>query len=185
MDARARGDGHGEGGLHTGNSLDGNGVAHRHTGTEVGVGDTLGRDGLKEGAHDAVATWIPASGDNAHGTCGLGTLVERAAELGDLGMDIETIHGVDAEGKDFLGISFHAAGGCAEEGHIHLAQFANVADNGQTGQFGGAVLGTLTAHYACNFKIGGLLQGLEGIVANVAVTYYGGSNLLHTDCGVG
>ena len=185
MDARARGDGNGEGGIDARDSLDGYGMAHRHARAEVGVGDALGGDGLKEGAHDAVAAWIPTSGDDAHGASGLGTLVERAAELRDLGVDVETVHGVDAQGEDFLGIGFDTAGGRAEEGYINVAQLANVADNGQGCQFGGTILCALTAHDACNFKIGGLLQGLEGIVANVAVAYYGGSNLLHTDCCVG
>ena len=181
MNARARGDGHGEGGLHARHSLDSYGMPHRHAGAEVGISDTLGRDGLEEGAHDAIATGVPASGDDADGTGSLGTLVERAAELGDLGVDVETINGIDTQGKNFLGIGFHAAGGRAEEGNVNGAQFSNIANNGKAGQLGGTILCTLTAHDACNFKIGGLLQGLEGIVADIAVTYYGGSNLLHKD----
>ena len=111
---------------------------------------------------------------------GTGGGIEGAAQGGYLGVDVEAVDRMDAQGQDFLGILLHAAGGGTQQGHIDMAEFADVAHDGIAGQFGGAVGSALTAHDACHFKVGCLLQGLEGIMSDIAVAYYGCSDLLHT-----
>ena len=179
MDAGAGGDGHGEGGLDTGHSLDSNGVAHRHAGTEVGVGNALGRQSLQQGAHNAVAARIPTGGNDADGTGSTGGGIKGAAQGGNLGVDVEAVDRMDAQCQNFLGILLHTAGGGTQQSHINVTQFADVAHNGIAGQFCRAVGCALTAHDACHLKVGRLLQSLEGIMSDIAVTHYGGSNLLH------
>lgn len=180
MDAGAGGNGHGQGGLDTGDSLDGYGVAHGHTGTEVGVGDALGRQGLEQRADHAVAPRIPTGRNDAHGPGGTCRLAERTAQLRNLRVDVKTVDGVDAERKDFLGIPLDTARGGAEQGYVDTFQLADVAHDGQVGDFRGTVDSTLTTHDACYFEVGGHSQGLQCVVPDVAVTYDGGSNLFHT-----
>jgi UDP-N-acetylmuramoylalanine-D-glutamate ligase len=68
---------------------------------------------------------------------------------------VETIDGVDAEGQDVLGVLLYATGGGGKDGHIYMAQLANVFHHLVGGQFLGFVLGAIAAHNAGHFKVGG------------------------------
>ena len=70
VDARARGDGHRERLVYACDGLDGYGVPHAHPRAEVGIGNSLGHDGLHQRAYDGVATGVPACSDDADGACG-------------------------------------------------------------------------------------------------------------------
>lgn len=183
VDACAGGDGHGEGSLDAGNGFDGNGVTHGHAGTEVGVGDALGGDGLQKGADNGVATRVPAGRDDADGTACLGFGVERAAELGNLGVDVEAVDGVDALGKYLLGVGFDAARGGAEDGDVDGAELVDVGNYGVVFQFGGARGVGVAAYDAGDFKVGRGLEGLEGVAADVAIAHYCCSDFFHNSVG--
>lgn len=163
------------------NGLHGHGVTHRHTRSEVGVGDALGSDGLEHSAHDRVAARVPTGRNDAHRTSGFGALVQAAAQVYDLRVDVKAVHGVDAEGQDFFGILLYAACRGAENGHVDVLQIADVVGHGVAGQFGRSVFGTSAAHDTGHLKVGGGLKGLKRIAAYVAIAHNGCSNLFHTD----
>lgn len=179
MDALACRNCHREGLLHTFDSLDSYGVTHRHARTEVGISDSLGRDGLKQGAHYGVGTRIPSCRDDAHCTMLLGYGVEATAEVDYLSVDVEAIYGVDTEAQDVLCISFYAAGGSGEHGYIDVLELTNVLHNAIFLDFFGAILSTFAAHDSGYLKVGSGLEGLQGVVTYVAISHYCGTYFLH------
>ena len=112
---------------------------------------------------------------------GLGHFAERTAQVYNLRVDVEAVHGVDAEGEDFLGVLLYLAGGGGEHGHVDVLQFADVLHYGIACQFGGTVLCTLTTHHAGYLEVGRSLKGLQRIAADVSITHNGGSDFLHFD----
>ena len=108
-----------------------------------------------------------------------GHLTERAAQGGDLGMDVETVDGVDAEGEDFLGIGLDAARRGGKDGHVDCFELTDVAHDGIGGQFGGLLARGVATDDAGHFEVGRSLQRLEHIFSDIAVTYHGGSDLFH------
>ena len=179
VDALAEGDGHGEGVLNTFLRAYADAVTHRHAGAEVGVGESLRSEALHECAHDAVGTRVPACGNHADGA---GLLVEFHQTLpvaAYVGVDVERVDGVDAQGQYHVGILLTRAGGGGEDGHIDILQFADVLHHVILCQFCGLVLCTIATYDACHFHVGGCLQCLECILSDVAVTYDGGSDFLH------
>jgi len=126
VDARSEGDGHGERIFYALLALDADGMTHGATRAEIGVGETLGCHGLKDGAYHGVGTRIPASGDDGCRVVGLGNLVELVAEGGDEGVDVEAVDGRDALGEDGLGGIGHGARRGAEERGVDAAKLLDV-----------------------------------------------------------
>ncbi len=111
MDALTQGDGHRERILHTGLRTDADAMAHRHAGTEVGVGKAFRGEALHEGAHDRVAARIPTGGDDAHG---VGFLIDGhqvAAVVANHGVDVERVDSIDAQWQNLTGVFFTRTGG--------------------------------------------------------------------------
>ena len=107
-----------------------------------------------------------------------GYLAQVLSQLGNLGVDIETIYGMDAEGQNLLGIRLHLAGRGAENGYIHIMEFAHLLHYGIALEFLRAIFRSSTAYNACHFKIRGGLQSLQNVVSDVAIPHDGCSNLL-------
>ena len=154
-------------------------MAHRHTRTEVGVGEALRGECLQEHAHHGVASRVPSSGDDADAARLLAVFHLSRAVFEDAGVDVEAIDGVNAQGHQALGVVGAGARRRAEEGHVDLLELRDVVDHLVGGQFEWFVLVTLTAYYACNLKIGGSLKRLDRVTSDVAVANYGGSDFLH------
>ena len=94
-------------------------------------------------------------------------------------MDVEGIDGIDAQGQYLLGIFLARAGGGGQDGDIDVLEFLDVLDNLVLGEFCGLVGSPVPTYYTGNLEVGSGLQGLNGVLSNVAVTYYGGSDFLH------
>ena len=104
-------------------------MAHRHSWTEVGIAEALGGEALHESAYDRVRPRIPTSSDNADG---IGLLVELHQTLtvaADIGVDVERVDGVDAEGKDLIGIFLTATRGGSQNGDVDVLQVADILDD--------------------------------------------------------
>ena len=87
--------------------------------------------------------------------------------------------GVDAEGKNLLGVFFHAACRRGQDGHIHILQLADIFHHFIFGQFLGFVFRAMATNDARNFKIRRGFECLHGIMTDITVSHYGGSDLLH------
>ena len=153
MDARTGVDSHGEGSLDTFHSLDGYGVAHAHARTEVGIGDAFRGNGLQQSAYYGVTSRIPAGGNDGHRVVSLCLGVQRAAQVGNAGMDVKTVYRVDTQGQNLLGILLHAAGGRTEDGHVHTFQLLDVLHYRVVVQFSRTVLGSCAAYDTGNLEI--------------------------------
>ena len=178
--AFTHGDGHGESIAYTFLRAHAHAMPHGAAGAEVGVGQSLGRKALHQGAHHAVGAWIPTGGNHAHGTALLGSLVQGAAEVHDEAVDVETVHGVDAKLQAFKGMLFNRAGGGGKDGNVHLVQFLDVLYYGIFLNLLGAVFTSGTAHDTGNLHVGSTLQGFNGGFTNITVSYYCYSNFVHT-----
>lgn len=180
VDAGAGGDGHGEDCAYAFDGFDGDGVAHAHAGTEVGVGDAFRGACLEEGTDDGVGAGVPAGGHDGDGVVAEGGFAEGAAEGDGAGVDVETVHGVYAEGEGFEGVSLDAAGGGAEDGDLGAGQFGEVAHDFIGGGFGGS-LGGIAADDAGDFEVGRGLKRFQDVVSDVAVADDGGFDFFHRD----
>ena len=80
VQARTDRDGDAESILHAVNGPDGHGMTHGAAGTEIGVGDTLRGEALKQGAHNGVTARIPSGRDDADRAIGLGQGAEGLFE---------------------------------------------------------------------------------------------------------
>ena len=96
-------------------------------------------------------------------------------------MDVEAVDGVDAEPHDALCVFGAEACGQGEHSHVHILQFLYVVYYLVGCKLQGLVLVALAAHDAGDLKVGSGLQRLDGVVADVAVANYGGSDFLHVD----
>ena len=96
MDALTEGNRHGKGVLNTSLGAYANAMSHRHTGAEVGVGESFGGEALHQCTYDAVGTWVPTGCDDADGACLLVQLHETLTIATDVGVYVERIDGVDA-----------------------------------------------------------------------------------------
>ena len=179
VDARARRDGHGEGGFDAFDGFDGNGVPHAHAGTEIGIGQSLGSTCLQDGANHGIGAGIPTGGHDGDGVVAASHFVQRAAEGDGLGVDVEAVDSVDAHGEGFGGILLDAAGGGAEDGNLHARQFPEAAHHRVLGNFRGN-LGGVAAHNACDFKVRRNLQGFDYIFSDVAVSDNGYFDFFHS-----
>ena len=94
-------------------------------------------------------------------------------------MYVETVYSVYPLVQKSYGIFLHFACRHSQKGDIHFAKVIDIVAHFVRCQFRRTVFGALTAHDAGNLEIGGGLQGLQRILADVAVAYYGGSNLFH------
>ena len=63
--------------------------------------------------------------------------------------------------------------------HVYIFQFADVFHYLVSCQFGRTVGIAIAAHDAGYLKVFGGLKGLERVLADIAVTHYGCSDLLH------
>ena len=129
MDAFAQGDGHAQGILDTLLRTYAHAVAHRHTGSEVGVAQSLGSQALHQGANDRVGTWVPSGSNDADG---IGLLVDFHQSLtiaADVGMDVERVNGIDAQRKNLFGVFLARAGGGGQDGYVHVLQFFDILNN--------------------------------------------------------
>ena len=71
------------------------------------------------------------------------------------GVDVETVHCIDAECKNFFGVLLHAAGsGVSQNGYVYVLQFADILDYVITCQFFGLVFSSVPAYDACHFEVG-------------------------------
>ena len=120
MDARAERDGHRERVFHSGDGLCRHGVPHASAGTEVSVGDALGRDGGQQGADHGVRTGVPAGGNDTYRLVGLSQRVQLLAKVINLPVNVETIDRADAATQKFLRKGGHFAGRRAQCGHVRL-----------------------------------------------------------------
>ena len=109
----------------------------------------------------------------------LGHSVERTAEVNNLCVNVETVDSVDAERKNILGVSLNAACGSGKHSHVHVLEFANVLYHIIFLQLLRTILSTFAANDTCHFKIGSSLKGLQSVVANIAIAYYGCTYFLH------
>ena len=178
--AFAHGDSHGQGIAHTFFRAHAHAMPHGAAGAEVGVGQSLRRKALHQGAHHTVGAWIPTGGYHAHGTALLGSLVQGAAEVHDEAMDVETVHGVDAKLQAFKGMLFNRAGGGGKDGNVHLVQLLNALYYLIVFYLPGAVFTSGTAHDTGNLHVGSTLQCFNGGFTNITVSYYCYSNFVHT-----
>ena len=96
VDTRAERDGHRERVLYAGDGLGRHRVPHASAGTEVGVSDTLGRDGCEQGADHGVRTGIPTSGNDTYRLVGLSQRDQLLAKVVNLPVNVETIDRADA-----------------------------------------------------------------------------------------
>ena len=128
-------------------------MAHRHTRTEVGVAQSLRGEALHKGAHDGVASRIPACRDYAHAVVLLADRHEGVAVVKNTCVNVEAVNGVDAKGQNLLGILLAAARRSGENSHVDVLQFPDVLHHFILCQFGWLVLCTVTAHNACNLEI--------------------------------
>ena len=118
MDTRAERDGHRERILDAGYGLGGHGMAHTAARTEVGVGDALGGQRQQQGAHHRVGARIPAGGNDADRLVLLGDGGETLAQVKNLPVDVEAVHGGDALAQQLLRERRHLTGGRAERSHV-------------------------------------------------------------------
>ena len=129
MDAFAQGDGHAQGILDALLRTYAHAVAHRHTGSEVGVAQSLGSQALHQGADDRVGTWVPSGSNDADG---IGLLVDFHQSLTiatDVGMDVERVNGIDAQRKNLFGVFLARAGRGGQDGYVHVLQFFDILNN--------------------------------------------------------
>ena len=96
-----------------------------------------------------------------------------------VGMDVEGIDGIDAQGKYLLGKLFTRTGGCSQNGNVNVLQLADVLYYVIGSQFGGFVGCAVSAYYTCYLEIFGCLKRLNSELSDVAVTYDGCSDFLH------
>ena len=143
------------------------------------IGDALGREALHQGAHDGVAARIPAGRDDADGVMGLGDRIERGAQVADLRVDVEAVHGVDAQREILQGRFLHLAGRGGEDGDVHLAQFRDIRDDGQGRQFGETFFRGVAAHDARTLHVRGRQDGLQRGLADIAIAHDRYSDLFH------
>ena len=104
MDAFTQRNRNGKGVFHAFLATHTDAVAHRHARTEIGVRQAFRCQTLHQGANDGIRTWIPAGSDDAHGLCFLINRHQLAAIVNDGRMDVERVHGIDAQRQDLLGI---------------------------------------------------------------------------------
>ena len=109
----------------------------------------------------------------------LGSCIEGAAQINNLTVDVKTIYRVDTQGQALQGVLLYAAGGSGQDSHVNLTQFLDVLYYGIRCQFSRLVCCSVTAYHACNLHVGSYLQSLQGILANVAITNDGHTNLFH------
>ena len=109
----------------------------------------------------------------------LGCCIERAAQVYYLAVDVEAVDGVDAQGEALKRILLDTACGSGKDGYIHIVEFADVLHDRVGSQLRGAVGITIAAYHAYQFHIGCCFQCLQGILAYVAISYDGYSNLFH------
>ncbi len=175
----ALGDSHRERVLHALLGTHADAVSHRHSRSEVGVRQSLRRKALHQRAHDRVGTRVPSGGDYRHGVVLLAHGHESRAVVKDACVDVEAVHGVDAEGEDFLGVFLAAACRRGEDCHVHVFQFGDVLHHLIVCEFQRLVLRSVAAHDAGYLKVGRGLESLNRELSDVAVTHYGCSNLFH------
>ena len=94
-------------------------------------------------------------------------------------MDIERVNRIDSQGKNLLGIFLARAGGSSQNGHVDVFEFTNVFHYLVGSQFCRFVFCTVAAHDARNLEVGRSLKGLNGVLADVAVTNDGCSDFFH------
>ena len=179
VDALTQGDGHAECILDTGFRAHAYAVTHRHAWAEVSVTEAFWGETLHQCAHDTVAARIPSGSDDADGVRILVDSHQSLTVAADVGMDVEGIDSVDAQGQYLLGKLLAGAGGCGQDGNVNVFQLADVLDDLVGCQFCGLVGSSVASHNACNLKVGCGLQGLYSVLSDVAVTYYGCSDFLH------
>ena len=160
VDALTQWDGDGESLFHALLAAHAYGVAHAHAGTEVGVGQSLGGQALHEDTYDGVRTRIPTCGDDAHLARLLAVFHLLGAVVEDAGVDVEAVHGVDAEGNDLLRILRTAAGRSGEDGNVHVLELGDVVHHLIVGKLCRLVLGTLATYDTCNLEVGSCLECL-------------------------
>ena len=112
-----------------------------------------------------------------------GCFVERAAQTGDLRVDVKTVDRVDTERQYFLGVFFHAACRGAEKRNVNIAEVADIFHHFIWGQFGRLVFFALAAYDASYLKVGGSLKGLKCVVADISISNHGCSDFLHNRYG--
>ena len=95
MDAGTERDGHGERVLDTLDGFGSDGMSHRATGTKIGISQTFRCQRHKDRAYHRIASRIPTGGDNTNGFVSYADRFQRAAEVPDLSVNIETIHRTD------------------------------------------------------------------------------------------
>ena len=99
---------------------------------------------------------------------------QGTAQGHDVPVNIKTVYCVDAAGEQRQGRFFHAAGGGAEQGRVHMTQFLHVA-YGLDAVYSFAAG---AAHDTCQFHIGSGAQGVHSVFPDVAVSYNGYFNHL-------
>ena len=94
---------------------------------------------------------------------------QGAPQVHDVPVDVKAVHRVDAAGEQGQSRFFHAAGGGAEQGRVHMAQVLHAACglDAVHGFAAGA------ADDARQFHIGRGAQGVHGVFPDVAVSYNG------------
>ena len=158
--------------------LDGYGVSHAHAGAEVRVGNPFRGAGFEQGAHHRVAARVPAGRHDRNGAVLRGRLAERRVLIGDLRMDVETVHRVDPFFEQFQRETLYAAARRAENRHVHLAERFDFGGYRIVFQFFGHVRG-VAANDTGDFEVFGRLQRLEDVFSNVAISDDGCSDLFH------
>ena len=156
-----------------------NRVTHRHTRTEVGVGQSLRSKALHEDTNYRVASWIPSCRDYAHGICLFIDRHHLCAIVEDRSVDIEAINGVDTHGCDSLCIFWAATSRSSEDSNVYILQLLDIINYLILCQLLWLILIALTTNDASNFKIRCSLKSLNAELSNVAIANYGSSNLFH------
>ena len=109
----------------------------------------------------------------------LANLHEVGAVLAYARVDVIAVNRINAQRKDFCSILLAASCRRCEYRHVHVFQFGYVLNDVILRQFGGLVLGTVAPYDTRNLEVFSGFERLNGELTDVAVAYYGRSNLLH------
>ena len=107
-----------------------------------------------------------------------GGSIERTAQIYDLRVDVEGIHGVNAECKTLFCVSLHLSGGSSEDSHVHIFEFGDMFHHWIFRQFSRLFTRHVAAHHTSAHHVARSFDSVESIFTNVAITHDGSANFL-------